>query len=218
MVKTLPNQLIPLNNPDKFFHEKVDDLDFSNISHPARLILCANPNTGKTMVILNLLLHKKPPFDKIYLIHNDPTTKEYDMIDCEILEEIPPIEEIDKTIKNLIIIEDIDYKAMNKEQKSLLDRYFGRFSTHCNVSIWLTAQDAISIPPTIRRMASHVILGRSNDINHMSILSSRFGLSGRELKNIFDTYMKDRHDTLIIDSTRPNARYRKNIFNVLPIS
>ena len=99
MVKTLPNQLIPLNNPDKFFNEKVDDLDFSNISHPARLILCANPNTGKTMVILNLLLHKKPPFDKIYLIHNDPTTKEYDMIDCEILEEIPPIEEIDKTIK-----------------------------------------------------------------------------------------------------------------------
>jgi hypothetical protein len=65
-------------------------------------------------------------------------------------------------------------------------------------------------------MASHVFIWRSNDINHMSILSSRFGLNGKDLKYIFDTFLTERHDSLLIDSTRPHARFRKNIFEIIP--
>ena len=213
-----PNYIIPVDNPEKAFHEEVDAKDFANCAHPSRLIFCGIPNSGKTLVILNLLTHKKPPFEKIYLIHNNPYTTEYQDVDYELLEEgLPEIEDIDCSKKNLIIIEDVDYKTMSKEQRSLLDRYYGCFSTHNSVSIWLTAQDAISIPPSVRRMANIIFVWKSTDVTHMSLLSSRFGLNTKELKLIFDYYLTDLHDSLIIDGSRPYARFRKNIFEVLPI-
>ena len=214
--KNFPNCVIPITNKDKLFHESVDMQDLGNMAHPSRIILCGNPNSGKSLAILNMLLHKKPPFQKIYLIHNDPNTKEYNAIDCEVMEELPEIDEIDTDLRNLIIIEDIEYRTLSKDQKRLLDRYFGCYSTHCNISIWITAQDAISIPASIRRMASHVFIWKSLDLNHMSILSSRFGLQNKDLKYIFDNILTDPHDSLLIDSTRPSCRFRKNIFEVLP--
>ena len=207
-MKKFPNCVIPITNKDKLFHETVDMQDLGNMAHPSRIILCGNPNSGKSLAILNMLLHKKPPFQKIYLIHN--------AIDCEVLEELPEIDKIDTDLRNLIIIEDIEYRTLSKDQKRLLDRYFGCYSTHCNISIWITAQDAISIPASIRRMASHVFIWKSLDLNHMSILSSRFGLNNKDLKYIFDNILTDPHDSLLIDSTRPSCRFRKNIFEVLP--
>ena len=215
--KNFPSCVIPIKNKDKEFHQPIDMEDLGNMAHPSRIIFCGQPNSGKSLCILNLLLHKKPPFQKIYLIHNDPNTQEYSSIDTEILEEIPEIDEIDTDIRNLIIIEDINYRSLSKEQKALLDRMFGCFSTHSNISIWITSQDAISVPPSVRRMASHVFLWRSGDVNHMSILASRFGLTPRDLKWIFDNILTDRHDSLLIDSTRPECRYRKNIFEKLNI-
>jgi phage terminase small subunit len=129
---------------------------------------------------------------------------------------LPDIEDIDTDKRNLIIIEDLEYKTMSREQRALLDRYFGCYSTHCNVSLYLTAQDAISIPATIRRMASHVFIWKSNDINHMAILSSRFGLTPKDLSYIFKNLLTSPHDSLLIDSTRPTCRYRKNIFEIIP--
>ena len=216
MKNKFPHCVIPIKNHDKTWHQPIDMDDLANLSHPCRVILCGNPNSGKSLCILNLLLHKNPPYKKIYLVHNDPNTKEYNSIDCEILEELPDIDDIDSEKSNLIIIEDVDYKSMSREQRALLDRYFGCYSTHCNVSLYLTAQDAISIPATIRRMASHIILYRSNDLNHMAILSSRFGLTPKDLSYIFKNILTDPHDSLLIDSTRPTCRYRKNLFEILP--
>jgi len=216
MKNKFPHCVIPITNKDKLFHESVDMQDYANMAHPSRIIFCGQPNSGKSLCILNLLLHKQPPFQKIYLIHNDPNTKEYSSIDCEILDELPEIDDVDTDKRNLIIIDDIEYKTLSREQKALLDRYFGCYSTHCNISIFLTAQDAISIPPTIRRMASHVFLWRSGDLNHLSILSSRFGLTKKDLSYIFTNILTDPHDSLLIDGTRPTCRYRKNIFTPLP--
>ena len=216
MKNKFPQCIIPIKNPDKTWHQPIDMDDLGNFAHPCRVILCANPNSGKSLTILQLLLHKKPPFDKIYVIHNDTQTREYDAIDCEILDQLPDFDDIDSEKSNLIIIEDLEYKTMSREQRALLDRYFGCFSTHRSVSLFLTAQDAISIPATIRRMSSHVFIWRSNDINHMAILSSRFGLTPKDLSYIFKNILTDPHDSLLIDSTRPQCRYRKNIFFPIP--
>jgi len=214
--KNFPSCVIPIKNKDKEFHQPIDMEDLANMAHPSRIIFCGQPNSGKSLTILNLLLHKKPPFQKIYLIHNDQNSKEYQSIDCEVLDELPEIDEVDTDINNLIIIEDIDYRSLNKDQKHLLDRYFGCYSTHCNISVWITAQDAISIPPSVRRLASHIFLWRSGDVCHMSILASRFGLTPKDLSYIFKNILTDRFDSLLIDSTRPECRYRKNIFTPIP--
>ena len=114
MKNKFPKCVIPIKNPDKTWHQPIDMDDLGNLAHPCRVILCGNPNSGKSLCILNLLLHKNPPYQKIYLIHNDPNTKEYNAIDCEILEELPEIDEIDTEKSNLIIVEDVDYKSMSR--------------------------------------------------------------------------------------------------------
>ena len=73
--KNFPSCVIPIKNKDKEFHQPIDMEDLANMAHPSRIILCGNPNSGKSLAILNMLLHKKPPFQKIYLIHNDPTPR-----------------------------------------------------------------------------------------------------------------------------------------------
>ena len=49
----------------------------------------------------------------------------------------------------------------------------------------------------------------------MTILSSRFGINSKTLKLIFENYIKDIHDFIIIDSHRPDKRIRKNLFEVI---
>ena len=210
----LPQKIVVLPNEDKKFHESVDETNLCNFPHPFRMILCGPPNTAKTNTIYNILLNTKPCFERIIIFHNDPTSKEYQNIDCDYVEELPIIDDIDENIKNLIIIEDIDYKNIKKDQKSLLDRYFGCFSTHHNISIIITSQDSFSIPASIRRMCSHVMLWKNHDITSMNVLASRFGLKSADLKYIFNHICKEPRDSLLIDNTR-KQRLRKNIYEVI---
>ena len=64
-------------------------------------------------------------------------------------------------------------------------------------------------------MASHVMLWKNHDLNSMSILASRFGLKTADLKYIFTHICSDPHDSLLIDTTRPKQKLRKNIFEVI---
>ena len=169
------NKLFVIPNEDKLFHEEPDYKNLCNFSVPFRMCLCGPPNVGKTNFVYNVLYNKTPGFDRIIIYHNDPSTEEYQNVQADYVEELPQIEEIDPEIRNLLIIEDIDCKNMKngRQQRSLLDRYFGSFSTHHNISIILTAQDPFQIPPNIRRMSSHVVLWKNHDLNSMAILSSR---------------------------------------------
>ena len=51
-------------------------------------------------------------------------------------------------------------------------------------------------------MTNFVILWKFPDTNAMSTLSSRFRISGKMLKFIFDNYLTDSHDSIIINNTR----------------
>ena len=139
------NKLIPFENKDKTWHENEKNTpqinkDFAYMSHPSRGILIAQPNSGKTTMILNLINANN--FKRIIIVHNDVTTEEYADIDADILDEIPPIdsEYFDKKVKTLLILEDLNFKNMNKEQKHLLNRMYGTYSTHNNISVWSTQQ------------------------------------------------------------------------------
>ena len=73
----LKNDIIIIPNDDNKFHEDCDYDDLCNFPHPFRLILVGPPNSGKTNIIYNILIHKKPPFERILIFHNCPTTLEY---------------------------------------------------------------------------------------------------------------------------------------------
>jgi len=111
--------------------------------HSSRIIIYGLPSCGKTTLLLNLVLHQK--FDRIIIVHNDMNTKEYEQLDAEYFDEVPdPNDEelaLDPEEKNLIIFEDLYYKALPKQQRKWLTDYFTTYSTHRSISVYLTCQD-----------------------------------------------------------------------------
>ncbi len=154
-----------------------DPLDF-----PAswRMILCGKPGCGKTCMIKNIILRtqqSKKPFERIYCLHQDSLAREYSDINAEILTELPyndfwmdyPEEEDvgsgkpelqdeeeqePERPKTLVIIDDICFKDLGKEQTMLLDRLCGFISTHCNVSLACLNQDFYAVNSIIRKCAN----------------------------------------------------------------
>lgn len=216
--KKLPNQLVIFPNKDKLFHEKPKKDDLAHMAHPSRIIACGPCNVGKSLVFffLNLAMHADPLFDRIVIFHNDGESEEYEQIDAEFIDEVPTIDFFDKKEKTLLIFEDIPFKDMKRATLSLVDRYYGWWSTHHNISVWSTFQDPFSCPPRIRRLANIVILWDNGDADSMSELSRKVGLTSKDLRCIFDNNCTDFHDSLIIDKSRSYAKLRKNIFEVIP--
>ena len=61
-----------------------------------------------------------------------------------------------------------------------------------------------------------LILSSYGDADSMAELSRKVGLQAKDLRYIFDNICTDFHDSLIIDKSRPYAKLRKNIFEVIP--
>ena len=211
----LSNEIIIFPNLDKVNHEKPDMDDLANMPKPSRIILCAEPNLGKSNIIKMMLIHAEPPFERIVIYHSDPSSKEYNDIDAEYIDYIPEVDFWDEDVKNLFILEDINFKRLKRDQKDLVDRYYGCFSTHHNISVWSTFQRAFSCPAEIRDMSNIMLLWKSKNLNSLSQLSSRLGIEAEDLKYIFKNICTDKYDFIVIDSSRPDHYLRKNLFEVI---
>ena len=95
--KKPPKRIIPIKNKDKVGHESWTDSrkrDIGNFPSPSRILLLGPCGVGKSTLIKNLILHQRPRFEEVYLIHEDADfTKEYDDLEpTEKLNEVPPID------------------------------------------------------------------------------------------------------------------------------
>jgi hypothetical protein len=216
----LPNKIIPLPNPDKEFHEKwYKNRNMLNIPHPFRCVAFGMPNVGKTTVIKNILLRANPPFEEVVIIHCDGGyTKEYDDIgdNVEILSEIPAPEDWEGLVKTLVILDDLEFKGMNKNQMRNLDRLVGYCSTHKNLSVILACQNFTNIPPIVRRCSNLIIMWKNHDIDSMAVIARKSGLNTVTLRNIFNDLLKEPKDSLWLDLT-DHTPYpmRKNGFTLI---
>ena len=216
--KQLPNELIITPNKDKEFHEKWSPKrNILDIPHPFRCCLLGSPGVGKGVCVKNMIVRAKPEFEEIYIIHPDAEyTKEWEDVDAFMLSEIPSPSEFEGKVKTLIVIDDLELKNLSKEQKTNLDRLFGYVSTHKNISVMCTLQDAFNCPPSVRRCTNLFILWRVTDMDSLAMLSRKVGMSCDEFKYIFKHICKEHHDSLWIDQTK-NTPYplRKNGFELL---
>jgi hypothetical protein len=211
----LPAELIYLPNSDKLSHEKwYKGRDLLNFPKPYRMLLFGSPNSGKTNFIMNVVMRADPPFQKIYILHPDPESKEYSMLGdhVEMLEEIPDKLFCDPKLKNLLILDDIEYKNLSKEHKASFDRLSGYTSTHRNCSLLITSQDAINVPASVRRNTSIFVLYKNvPDLNSLAQVATKVGLSADKLFSIFETCMHNQRDSLCIDLTAESpAKMRVN--------
>ena len=216
----LPNKIIPLPNPDKLFHEKwYKGRNMLNIPHPFRCVCLGPPNVGKTTIVKNLLLRAKPEFEEVVIIHCDSGyTKEYDDIgdNLEILNEIPAPEDWEGEVKTLVILDDLEFKGMNKDQKRNLDRLFGYVSTHKNISCILCSQDPFNVPPIVRRCSNLWVLWRCPDLDAMATCARKTGMKADGFNTIFNELMLDSKDSLWIDTTDHTPyKMRKNGYTLI---
>lgn len=196
--------LVIMANPDKTFHEEWSETRHPlNIPHPFQAVIALKPNGGKTTMTKNLIIFQRPFFERIVLVHYDAEyTKEYDDVDgIEKLNAIPSKDFWDGKLKSLIILEDLDYKALKGKQLENLDRLFGYVSTHKNVSIVANVQDGFKIPATMRRKANFWIIGKIDDSDTLNTIGRRIGHTSKEIQVLFKKYIKSNHDSLWFDKT-----------------
>ena len=218
-----PTFIIPFENPDKQFQEVIPspDNDLLFLPHSSRVLFYGGPSSGKTTSILNCILHQN--FDRIIVVHNDINTREYENLDCEYYEEVPdPNDEeelnLDPSVKNLIIFEDLYYKALPKEQRKWLTDYFTTYSTHSSITCYLSCQDLFhQVPTNIRRCCNVFVIFKNIDMNNLRNICNVLNLDYKDMKFIFENYLTNKYDNIIIDLNRPSAKLRKHFVTVLDI-
>jgi hypothetical protein len=204
----LPKELIVIHNKDKQNDEKWkehrDPLDFPA---PSRILLLGKPGSGKTLCMFNIILRAKIPYDQIYLVHCDiEGTCEFDDLDVMKLDEIPHMSEFEREGKKLIILEDLEYGNLSKDQRARLDRLYGYASSHKKLTIMASSQDGFALPPIVRRCTQVFIIWRVTDTDSLNCIGRRCGFKGKHFTALFKKFIHKPTDSLWIDLTN-NSPY-----------
>ena len=114
------------------------------------------------------------------------------------------------------MLDDLEFKQANKDQKRNLDRLFGFVSTHKDISVILCSQDAFNVPPIVRRCSNLWILWRCPDLDAMATVARKTGMKSNGFNNIFNKLMLKHRDSLWIDQTNESPYpMRKNGYTVI---
>ena len=144
----------------------------------SRIICCGTSNSGKTKLILDLILFYRAKFSKIFVIgttYHEISSYKPLKDKTVFLKHFPSLEELDEISDNkqhkLIFMDDVYYKAFN--DINVLTYYsHGR---HYNVSCILISQNIFytngKFSRDISLNASHYIILRTRDTTQLKVLS-----------------------------------------------
>ena len=217
-----PKRLIAIRNKDKKSHEVWNPSrarDLANIPSPARILLLGPPNVGKTNTIKNLILHQRPRFEEVFLVHLDLISKDYDDMDItSVFDEIPDLdfwdtEEGVPVPKRAIILDDMEFTSSDKERKKRLAILFRYASTHKNLTVYFSHQSTFDCPSIVRKMSDVWCLYKPRSLMEMTTVENRVGLNKGTLKQLFNTVATGHRDSICIDLKENSpAKLRLNIF------
>ena len=199
------DKILVFKNLDKegWYENWYNGRNLLNFPHPFRCIVSANPGSGKTNMIKNIIIRSKPYFKVIYLCHFDPETKEYNDIDKIALDDLPDSRSklFTPKKKSLLIIDDYDFASLDRQQSANLRSLFKYASTHRGLSLIVATQDFFNLPPIIRRLSDvYFIWKGSADIDSLMQVGRRIGFSKSEFKRLMDLCVS-KFDNICIDFT-----------------
>ena len=232
-----PQFVVPYDSSDKRLKEKWTperSKDLANLPSPFRMLLLGPPGGGKSCVIKNLIIHQRPRFQEVYVIHEDhssdpdaPGTTEYDELDPTLMmSEVPNLrfwnavcaEDDPDTppVKRLVILDDLEMKG--SERLKNLQTLFRYVSTHKGFSLMCTYQNFFGLEPVIKKCANVFVIWKPRDRDEIGRIEKRVGLEQGTLRDIFDAVARDEHDSIMVDHTAgTSAPLRLNIFTPIEI-
>ena len=232
-------------NPEKKKHEKWDEgRDWLHFPRPFRWAVLGNVSCGKTSLILNYLINSKP-YQNIFIMHPqtynpnisredeaqnanivcDATgvnIPEYAGVEFHALAYLPSMTYFDEIASkhNLFIIDDIDLCSYLKKRREMreerLNKLFSYVSSHKNLSIIVSSQDASSqLPPFVIKMCNVVTVYKIRDEYIIQVLARKLSMSYKRLKNLLEK-CEGRHDSITFDYIEDSpAEVRLNVYKSL---
>ena len=217
-----PKRIVALKNRDKIGAESWTPeraIDLGNFPSPSRILLLGPCGVGKSNLIKQLIIHQRPRFQQVYLIHEDAGfTKEYKDLECtEEFADIPPLEFWDNPgphIKRAVIIDDLEITSANKERLKNLAILFRYASTHKGLTVYFGHQSFFNTPSLIRKMSNVYILWKPRSRTEMALIEDRVGMPKGALKELFATVAPGHYDSICIDMLKDSpAKLRLNIWD-----
>ena len=222
-----PNEIVPIKCADKKGVETWNNnhnKDISNWPSPVRILILGPPNVGKSTLIKNIIIHARPRYQEVFLIHEDAEfSKEYD--DLEPTEKMCDIPELEyweyegPYKKRCVIVDDLEYTGANKERLSRLAVLFRYASSHKGLSIILAHQSFFDIPTIVKKMSNVFIVYKPRARNELSLIENRVGLPQDMLKELFEHVAPNFNDSICIDLTKNTpAPLRLNVFDQIELN
>lgn len=229
--KNIYDEIVVIPNKDKLNHERwSEDRTTLNLPSPARVVIIASVNSGKTLLIQTLLDKQDPKFSRIFLMHvgtlhhsiDDPCkVDEYSLVDYIPIREIPDVSIFNDELyqngvvkKQVLIVDDVNIKSLKKDDMQKFLRLITHVSTHCNLTIYIAVQNGFDqLPTVIPGLCSQCIIYKTNNQRYMSTIANRFGFGSKDELTALKSEMKGygTHDFLLIDFRNDAiAKYRRN--------
>jgi hypothetical protein len=213
--------LVPIHSPDKTFQEKWSKgRNLMNIPSSFRCCIFGKPGVGKTSFIKNMLIHQNPCFNGIYVIaaggNND---SEYNDVKAMKLKKIPEVKDFPgRNVKSVLIIDDGQFINMKSDEEERLNTLVGYGSSHCNISFICSVQRLTIVPVFVRSCCDIFVLFQNNNLNDIALIAPRICMKVAELTKLMDKYIKDPHDSIMVDLTPGSpAKFRLNGYTKLSI-
>ena len=201
----LPKEIIVFGNKDKLKNESWAEYRMNNpanFPHPFQMLLLAPQNSGKTNTIKNVIIQQKPDFDRVLLWLNEGTNEYDDLLKsgAELFTEPPQLEDLDRTQKQVLIIDDINF---NKFDPNFVTTLIRHWSTHYSLSIIVSIHDLKNIQACNRRLFNVYLIYKSPDMISTAQLAQKVGLHSKDLKYIMykSGLIKNRFTHVTIDNT-----------------
>jgi hypothetical protein len=219
----LKDKIITIKNPDKI--QDVDRLDCESnarFSLPFRLCCCGSVNSGKTTVVLNVILQRqaKPiKFDEIHIIHGCVGSAEYNCINpTSIRHQIPHYTDFPSNKRILLVFDDIEFTKMNKSDLRKIVE-ITRLGSHLGISCIFSNQLFVRVPKSVRDNCNVFVLYRPIDLDSLNLIGRRVGLTKNKINYMYDNLLPDFHDSLCVNySKNAKFRYAKNLYSEINIS